>query len=234
MRMTTDNRRLKMKRTLFALLALCGCALEATAQVTDITAIENVVYIDPITAEAGQATALPVKMKNAVPAEGFQFNLTLPEGMTLVTEKDGEPVPVVALSDERGLSAFNLFSSVRQYNSLTVLAGSVTGQAATGNDGTVCTVMARVAADMAAGDYELAMKNIAISDSEARSYNTPSLTCRITIADQTAIRDISSDGTGSAHVYSLQGLQLSDSQASGSHLRKGLYIKGGKKVIIGR
>ena len=234
---------MNMKKILFAMLALCGFSFEATAQETDITTMENVVYIDPAAAETGETVALPVKMKNAVEAEGFQFNLTLPGGMTFVTENDGEPVPTVTLSSQRGLSAFNLFSSVRQNNSLTVVAGSVSGQAALGNDGEVCTVMVRVATDMAAGDYELVMRNIAISDSEARSHNTPSVTSLISINDQTAIRNVNSDRADNPSLYNLQGQRLpnsklsnsklSNSKLSNSKLPKGLYIKNGQKVIIG-
>lgn len=220
-----------MKKILLATLVLCSFCMQGTAQETDITTIENVMYIDPIAAETGQVIALPVKMKNAVEAEGFQFNLTLPKGMAFVTEKNGEANPVVALSGQRGISVFNLFSSIRQNGSLSVVAGSVSGQAVAGNDGEVCTVMVHVTEDMAAGDYELVLKNIAISDSQARSYNTALVRCTISVTDQTGIRAMVDDEGGDSPIYNLQGQRLSNSKGANSQIQKGLYIRNGQKVL---
>jgi len=180
-----------MKKVLFALLTVCvGAIMPAEAQQTDIAALDNTVYIEPVSATAGQELSLSVKMKNTVAAEGFQFNLTLPEGMTFVKEKDGKACPAVTLSNARGTSdAYRLYSSFLSNGSLSVLAGSAIGKCVSGNDGEVCTVSVKVSEAMSIGNYLLILKNIAISDDNAKSYNTDVVICPISVSKTTSIND---------------------------------------------
>ena len=222
-------------RTKYLMAALaCSMAFsqQAWADDTDVAAMQNVVYVEPMTVAAGDIVTLPVMMKNTVVAEGFQFNLKLPEGMTFVTERDGAAVQTVALSGERlSSTSFNLFSSLRNDGSLTVMAGSTTGQSAAGFDGEVCRVVVKVSPAMAAGDYVLTLKNIAISDDHAMSYTTSRVACTISVVEQTAIREVSSDQLDGSPVYNLQGQRLSNGQWSNSQIKNGLYIVNGQKVV---
>ena len=56
-----------MKKLLFLSLALClsFMALEVRAQDTDIKNFNNIVYIEPVTVNAGSTYTLSVKMKNS-------------------------------------------------------------------------------------------------------------------------------------------------------------------------
>lgn len=231
-----------MKYLMAVLVCTMAFSHQAWADDTDVAAMQNVVYIEPMTVVAGDVVTLPVMMKNTVVAEGFQFNLKLPEGMTFVTERDGAAVQTVALSGERlSSTAFNLFSSLRNDGSLTVMAGSTTGQSATGIDGEVCRVMVKVSPAMAAGDYVLTLKNIAISDDRAMSYTTSRVACTISVVEQTAIRDINFNQADGSPVYNIQGQRLSNSQLSNnqlsnsklsnSQIKKGIYIVNGQKVV---
>ncbi len=90
-----------MKKLLFSVLALCLSFVVGNvhAQDTDISSLENIIYIEPVTVYAGSTYTLSVKMKNSVETEGFQFDLFLPEGMEFC--KDEDDFPMTYLSEER-------------------------------------------------------------------------------------------------------------------------------------
>ena len=186
----------------------------------------NTVYIAPLKALAGQETELSVHMKNAVDAEGFQFNLNLPEGVSLVFDGDG--LPEVRLSEKRTTATrTNTFTSaVQSDGSLTVMAASTNGSSISVGDGEVCTVKVRIASDMAEGDYALLMRDVAISDTHAKSHDVALVTATLTVGEPTAIDDARLSpltSHPSPQTYDLQGRQAVNG--------KGIVIRDGRKYM---
>lgn len=172
---------------------------------TDISKLTDVVYIDNVEAYAGSQLTLSVKMKNAVTAEGFSFDLYLPSGVTVA--KDEDDFPIVELSKARTTAKkTNSFDAAFQSDGcLRVLAASTNGSAINGNDGEVCTVKVNIVSDMEPGGYPILLKNIAISDVNAVSHRTEQVKLTLTIADYTpgdgngdGVIDVS-DFTATAH-----------------------------------
>ena len=187
---------------------------------------ENTLYLDPVKAVAGEELSLPVKMRNSVEAEGFQFSLRLPEGVSLVCDAEG--FPVVGLSGSRTDARHtNTFASVLKADgTLTVMAASTNGSAISGSDGEVCSVRVRVGETMANGDYELQLSDISISDIRARSHDVALVAATLTVGEPTAIDDarlspLTSHPT--PQTYDLQGRQA----VSG----KGIVIREGRKYV---
>ena len=149
---------------------------------TDISTLENVVYIDEIEASAGTQLMLSVKMKNAVTASGFGFELYLPNGLTVATDEDG--LPLVDLSTERTTARkTNQFvADLLGNGSLRVSASSTNGSAISGNDGEVCLVTVNIAKDMEDGDYPIALKNVTVTDMDAVVYNTDQVKTTLSIS----------------------------------------------------
>ena len=190
---------------------------------------ENYIYVDPISVDGESEITLSVKMKNAVEAEGFAFDLYLPEGMSFVTNNNG--FVEASLSTERTTARkTNSFNAViRQDGSLRVLAASSNGSSISGNDGEVALVTIRIDSSLTAGEYLLQLKNIAISDVNAVSHRTELLESIITILGRgitTGIDGIE-DQNENAEWYTLDGRQL-----SGKPKTKGVYITNGKKVTV--
>ncbi len=52
---------------------------------------DNIVYIASSTVEAGNTITLAVNLRCDSPTSAFQFDLVLPEGITLATNADGQP-----------------------------------------------------------------------------------------------------------------------------------------------
>ena len=145
-------------------------AMAMNAENTDISGMDNVVYIEPCTAEVGSEYTLSVKMKNSVVAEGFGFDLVLPEGITVVLDGNGDPK--AELSTERtNLSNTNHFDAdFKLDGSLNIQAYSSKGRTISGNDGEVALITIQISGDMALGTYPIQLKNIAISDANSVTY----------------------------------------------------------------
>jgi hypothetical protein len=190
---------------------------------------ENYIYVDPISVDGESEITLSVKMKNAVEAEGFAFDLYLPEGMSFVTNNNG--FVEASLSTERTTARkTNSFNAViRQDGSLRVLAASTNGYSISGNDGEVALVTIHIDSSLTAGEYLLQLKNIAISDVDAVSHRTELLESIITILGSgitTGIDGIK-DQNENAEWYTMDGRRL-----SGKPKAKGVYITNGKKVTV--
>ena len=72
-----------MKKLLFPILAFCfGFVDTLNAANTDISVLNNIIYVEPFSAAPGTQMQMSIKMKNTVGIRGFQFDLYLPEGLS--------------------------------------------------------------------------------------------------------------------------------------------------------
>lgn len=193
---------------------------------TDVSTLDNTVYIAPVSAMAGEVAELSVRMKNNVEAEGFQFSLTLPEGVTVVL--DGEGFPDVQLSKERttekGTNTFA--SSLTADGTLKVMGASTNGSTISAGDGEVCTVRVRISGNMAAGSYTLLLSDVAISDANAKSHDVAQVEATLTVKEATGIEHLIGNGKSSnSRLFDLQGRRLTDMP------QKGVYIQDGQKYV---
>lgn len=54
--------------------------------VTDVSQLDNAIYMNPVTTIAGaKGVTLPIRLKNKEVAKGYQFDLELPEGVSVST-----------------------------------------------------------------------------------------------------------------------------------------------------
>ena len=190
---------------------------------------ENYIYIEPVSVQGQSEVTLSVKMRNAVEAEGFEFDLYLPDGMSFVTDEDG--FAEVSLSTERtNLRKTNSFDAVIQEDgSLRVLAASTNGSSISGNDGEVALVTIHIDPNLAAAEYPLLLKNIAIADVNAVSHSTDLKESTITILGNGIVTGLDGVGdlSGTEQWYSLDGKKLNSKPKA-----KGVYIMNGQKVVI--
>jgi hypothetical protein len=201
----------------------------------DVAEPENTVYIAPVKVTAGEETLLSVCMKNSVDAEGFQFTLTLPEGVSVV--RDDEGFAEASLNTERttkdGINTFA--TSLLPDGTLKVLAASTNGSAISAGDGEVCTIKVHVDADMAEGDYTLQLSDVAISDANAQSHDVALVEATLTVNEASGISATLNDQgeTIDEPFFDLQGRRMDSSifNSQSSIQKKGVYINGGKKFV---
>ena len=161
----------------------------ATDEPTDLSGLTDAVYAAPLTIAAGSEQTLSLKMKNSMTVQTIQFDLYLPEGLTVVPNQDNE---LITASKER-INKYNYFSSARQTDgSIRLLAQSTSTNFAVG-DGEIATVTVKADAGMAVGNYVIAVKNILLvsKDNEDRKADCVNTTLTVTEAAYTVLDETS-------------------------------------------
>ena len=160
---------------------------------TDVSELDNVVYIGNVVGCAGRQLMLSVKMKNTVPIQGFGFDLYLPDGVTVAQDEDG--FNLVTLSTERTTEKkTNYFdSNVMENGVLRVLASSTGGYTISGTDGEIVRVVVDISADMPEGAYPIILREIALSDNNSQGFETDYVKSTLTLSAYT-LGDVNGDG----------------------------------------
>lgn len=162
---------------------------------TDISELDNTIYIESVEGYTGRQLTLSVKMKNTVEAEGFQFDLYLPDGVTFA--KDTNNRPIASLSTARTTAAkTNSFSAALQTSgALRVVAASTNGSVISGNDGEVARVTVNISSELAEGDYSLILRDITVSANNASSCNVDMVKSTLTVTSAPyVLGDANGDG----------------------------------------
>ena len=127
---------------------------------TDISTLDNAIYVERIEGRIGGTMNIPVKVKNSYDFRGFQFTMELPEGTTVNSWK---------LSANRlpsGATLSDKFSTQKiEGNKINVACSLNYGDATfSGNDGEIATVNVTFANDMEVGEYPIYLTACDISD----------------------------------------------------------------------
>lgn len=188
-----------MKKIILLLGALM-MTFSLKAQITDIDALDNVIYLEPVTASPGTQQVLSIQMKNAVEVSSFEILIKLPEGITVAVENDGDDVfPMVELSTERTTARKmnNFMSNLNEDGTLKILCASSNENSATGklytfdgNEGEVARITVDIPADYEYGVYEMSVIDGKTSDPDGVKTTLPEkVTTELTIGDNTIVLD---------------------------------------------
>ena len=170
-----------MLKKLFLSTLCLSLGLMVKAEDTDVSQYENVVFPVSTTGEAGTNVTVSVEMNNTVEATGFQFDIVLPEGITVATDEDG--FYLIELSEERTTSKkTDFFSSALQDDgSVRVMCSSTNSYTFDGSTGEVCTITLNIGENVADGNYPIIFKNIEISDANAVAYRVTQVEATLTV-----------------------------------------------------
>ena len=170
-----------MLKKLFLSTLCLSLGLMVKAEDTDVSNYENVVFPVSTTGEAGTNLTVSVEMNNTVEATGFQFDIVLPEGITVATDEDG--FYLIELSEERTTSKkTDFFSSALQDDgSVRVMCSSTNSYTFDGSTGEVCTITLNIGENVADGNYPIIFKNIEISDANAVAYRVTQVEATLTV-----------------------------------------------------
>ena len=167
---------------------------QGEVEVTDVSTISNVVYIGSMEEMCGSQATISLKMKNTAAIRGFQFDLYLPEGVTVVKSSKGKIQGFLSegrLPDE---DEHTLTFSEQPDGAIRFLCSSQYDETFTGNDGEIATLRVNIAEDMTDGDYPLLLKNIKLTETDiSKYYQTPLVKCKLTIKTY-MLGDINNDG----------------------------------------
>ena len=161
---------------------------------TDISSMNNVVYLNKVEANADSQINLSIRMKNNVGIRGFQFDLYLPEGITAVKNAKGKIINSLSEGrlpedDEHSLSL-----NEQSDGSIRFLCGSLYDETFTGNDGEIATISVKLAEDMEDGDYPIILRNMKLTETDINNfYQTDYVKSTLTVKSY-MLGDINDDG----------------------------------------
>ena len=173
--------------------------------VTDISQLDNAIYIEPTEGRCGSQTTLSVKMKNDVAIQTIQFDLYLPDGITIVPNEDDE---LVTASKER-INRFNYFeSSMQSDGALRLLAQATTTNVPVG-DGEICRIVVNIPESMEEGDYPLVIKGALMVENDNTNHSPdPNLVqTKLTVLNYVP-GDASNDGDVNAIDFNMIGKHI--------------------------
>ena len=160
--------------------------------------VDNAVYINDTLARQGRKMTLSLKMKNTAAIRGFQFDLYLPEGVTVAKSSKGKILGALSegrLPDE---DEHSLTFSEQADGAIRFLCSSQYDETFTGNNGEIATLQLNVAEDVAEGDYEIQLKNMTLTESDIeKHYDTALLRSKLTIKSY-VVGDVTGEGNVNA------------------------------------
>lgn len=183
---------------------------------TDITLLDNAVYVASTEARCGGETVLSVKMKNDVAIQTLQFDLYLPEGVAVVLNEDDE---LLTASTER-IRKFNYFQSATQSDGAIRLLAQATTTNVPAGDGEICRLTISVPDDMAEGDYPVIIKNTLMVEKDNTSHSPEPNEVRSTLTVlQYTPGDVNNDGEVNAIDFNMIGNHILSLSQTGFNLR---------------
>ena len=185
-----------MKKTLLTLLTFITTLLTASAQGSDLSTLTDAIYVQPLSAPAGSQQTLSVCMKNSIEVQTIQFDLYLPDGLTVIANEDGE---LMTASKER-ISRFNYFESSKQANgALRLLAQATTTNVPTG-DGEIAKVKVGIDNTMSTGNYPIILKDIVLVSKDNVTKKVEEVSTIITIDEPVDSRVVLNEESTTAPV----------------------------------
>lgn len=136
---------------------------------TDISTYGNILYIANQDAYTGSQVVLPISMKNNAYIVGFQCDLVLPDGVTVVAENGEYQIELAETrtTNRKHSLSFNKLSD----GSFRLVCVSLNNAYFSGNNGDVVYVKVNIAKGMAEGTYPMYLKNIETTTATGTLYD---------------------------------------------------------------
>ena len=161
---------------------------------TDLSAYDNVVYIEGTEVLVGQQVRLSLKMNNTIAPTGFQCDVYLPDGVTATQDEDG--FYLMDISTERTTKKKTDYSNsaMQSDGGLRFMCSSTKSYTFSGNEGEVAYLMVDIDSNIEEGTYPLILKNIEISDANSNAYRVSYVKTTLAISSYT-LGDANNDGS---------------------------------------
>ena len=202
-----------------------GAAMPAT----DESDAENVIYVENVSGSKNSQVELSVRMRNASDIRGFQFDLYLPEGVSMATNAKA------SLSSDRLAAgdAHTLMVDEVSDGAVRFLCSSMNDENFAGGDGEIATLTVNIADNVVNGDYDVVVKNALMTETDiSKSYEADNIKSTLTVLDQTGVETVTADNERrDGSIYTVGG-QLVGKKSTTSQLRKGIYIRNGRKIVV--
>ena len=155
-----------------------GSNLSASCQVTvKSLSTENCFSMPDCEVLHGESITIPIQLNNTESIMAFQTDLYLPEGFTLVTDEDGEPI---VTPSSRLTSDHIIMAEYLNDGGVRVLCYNASEQIISGNEGDLFYIMVN-APDDAAGDYAIYLRNSRLTNMDYNEIRIPDVGAVLTV-----------------------------------------------------
>ena len=156
---------------------------------TDISQLDNAIYIEPFTARIGNKEQMNICLKNAEAASAYVFDLMLPEGITVAKNSNGKYMDELSERHDDHTRTFN-YKGENTYG-LSTLSGN--SEQLTGNDGPIRLVTIEASDNMVEGNYAIEIKNASYSKPDGTLVSLPDTRAVVTVEDY-VLGDVNGNG----------------------------------------
>lgn len=160
---------------------------------TNISQMDNAIYIEPTEGSAGATVNLRIKMKNKLTPVGCSFKLTLPEELRLEKDEDGDVIYLLGNRAKKMSLTMQDWDNGSYDFALTPASSSA---AITGNDDVIITFRVRIPDDKDTGRYLLKLEKCLIQskvDGMTKDYSLSDVVSTLTVNDY-MLGDVNGDG----------------------------------------
>lgn len=196
----------------------------------DIPISDNYLNIAPLSIEPGGVGTLEIELINEKEICSFQFNIKLPDGISIVKEynDDDEYVEAISLTD-RKKSSHDLNFKQTGDGGYFLISYSLNNAPFKGNSGSIVKMKVKASESMSLGDYGVVLSNILLVTPEEEKIEVPGFSGTINISEDNAVEDIYMD---SVKVYSNGGNCIIENTKSGDFI--GVYDIDGTVLYEGK
>ncbi len=146
---------------------------------SEIAELDDAVYISPFTAYVNRDESIEICLKNSQAATAYNFDLVLPDGLTVATDDKGKYIDALSDRHEDHTRTFN--NKGNNTYSFATLSGN--SEPLTGNDGAIRLVALHVGENVAEGEYAIWIKNASYSKPDGTLITLPDTKVTVTIED---------------------------------------------------
>ncbi|MBR0038206.1 MAG: hypothetical protein IJP70_11295 [Bacteroidales bacterium] len=183
----------------------------------DLESLNNHLFMPPVYLQPGGEATASIMMNNVSDICGLQFEIKLPEGITIPLDEDD--YYYVELSTRRTtVRKHNIFEVTKLTNgNIQVICSSTANAVFKNNSGEVVTLTLVADAGLAEGPYEVQLVDVRLSDTDAKVDHVGDVTAYVIVGQYK--RDVSSDwgtvvlpydtrSTDAVQLYALAGADL--------------------------
>lgn len=148
------------------LSAICNVRVKSKS----IADFDNVVYFNDATVLKNSESVLALQLKNSMEITAIQFDLALPEGVSIAKNVNGTAYAITFEEERADVTTHALNSALQEDGTVRVLCYSTASEVFLGNEGTILYFPISVA-DLPRGAYNIILKNIVITDTKGDKTN---------------------------------------------------------------
>lgn len=195
----------------------------------------NTITVEPLTLRAGETGVLNINMNNEEDICSFQFNIKLPDGISIIKEynEDDEYVESINLTN-RKKSSHELSFKETEDGGYFLIAYSLSNSTFRNNSGAIVSIKVKADAGMQDGNYGVVLSNVLMVTPDERKIEQEDHSGTLTITSEDGIDDVYTDGTihialvgttividglpqtGFAELYNISGSKLTSVRGNGT------------------